>query len=152
LEPRVLLSAGNLLDAPPVNQAITTDPGVQQMPALAVDPHDAHHLVVAYMDRSLVSSGCAGIGEGVSFDGGDSGQRTGVPLPAGFDQGAANPIVRFDDQGHGFISFTAATFLGPRTPLTNPDPFNPGTSSSDRVFGFQANNGVFVARSDDGGL
>src|SRR4051794_26611584 len=45
-----------------LNIPITTDPGVQQMPSVAVDPHDARHLVVAYLDRSLVTTGYAGIG------------------------------------------------------------------------------------------
>src|SRR4051794_7434464 len=66
LEPRVLLSAGG------ANRPIASEAGVQQMPSLAVDPHDAHHLVVAYMDRSLVRSGYAGIGAAVSLDAGDT--------------------------------------------------------------------------------
>src|SRR5215470_14147149 len=57
----------------PANLAITTDPKVQQMPSVAVDPHDANHIVVAYMDYSLVTSGYAGIGVAVSHDGGKAG-------------------------------------------------------------------------------
>src|SRR5262249_54530725 len=104
-----------------------------------------------YMDYSLLRTGYAGIGVAVSHDAGDTWQHTSIRLPAGFDQGAANPITRFDDQGHLFVSFMAATFLGPQPKLTNPDFSNPD-GSSDRVFGFQANNGVFVTRSDDGGM
>jgi hypothetical protein len=37
--------------------ALTTDAGVQQMPSVAVDPLDSDHVVVAYMDYSLVDTG-----------------------------------------------------------------------------------------------
>ena len=60
----------------------------------------------------------------MSHDAGDTWQQTALPLPAGFDQGAANPIVRFDDQGHIFVSYMAATFLGPKPGITNPNIFN----------------------------
>jgi hypothetical protein len=135
-----------------VNRAVTTDPGEQQMPSIVVDPLDANHLVLAYMDRSLVTTGYAGIGVAVSHDAGATWQYASVPLPAGFAQGAANPIAKFDGQGHVFVSFMAATFLGTQPPLTNPDVYNPVTNSSDRVDGFTSNNGIFVTRSDDGGL
>jgi len=136
-----------------VNRQVASDLGVQQMPSIAVDPLDADHLVVAYMDHSLVpTSGYAGIGVSVSQDAGDSWQQMSIPLPEEFDQGAANPIVRFDDQGHVYVSFMAATFLGETPALTNPDVFNPERNASDREFGFQSNNGIFVARSDDGGM
>jgi hypothetical protein len=135
-----------------VNRAVTTDPGVQQMPSIAADPLDPTHLVMAYMDYSLLTDGYAGIAVAVSHDSGADWSYTSVPLPAGFDQGAANPIVKFDGQGHVFVSFMAATFLGPRPPLTNPDVFNSVTNASDRVDGFTSNNGIFVVRSDDGGL
>ncbi|HEX5273345.1 MAG TPA: hypothetical protein VFW33_22770, partial [Gemmataceae bacterium] len=97
LEPRLAPTAG-------VNVPLTTDPGVQQMPSLAVDPHDAGHLVVVYMDYSLLTTGYAGIGVRVSRDGGatwqDSfaGHKLQVPLPADFDPnhlGAAQPVVQF---------------------------------------------------------
>jgi hypothetical protein len=129
-----------------VNRAITTDPGVQQMPSIAADPLDPTHLVLAYMDYSLVKTGYAGIGVAVSHDSGAAWQSTSVPLPAGFDQGAANPIVKFDGQGHVFVSFMAVTFKGPRPAQTNPGFFQRGLP------GTQSNNGIFVARSDDGGL
>src|SRR5205823_1114650 len=134
-----------LLGATP-NRAVTTGDAVQQMPSVAIDPHDASHVVVAYMDYSLVKSGYAGIGVAVSHDDGDTWTHSAIGLPPGVADGAATPTVRFDDQGHVFVSFMAATFLGPRKPgLTNP-------ASPERLFGFQSNNGVFVARSDDGGL
>ncbi|MHC4406506.1 MAG: sialidase family protein, partial [Planctomycetota bacterium] len=142
-----------------VNRAITTDPGVQQMPSIAVNPLDSNHLVIAYMDYSLPTAdaglageGYAGIGVAVSRDGGNTWQHTSIPLPENFDEGAANPIVKFDAQGRVYVSFMAATFLGEKPPLTNANFFNPERGASDREFGFQANNGVFVAHSDDGGL
>jgi hypothetical protein len=132
-----------------INVPLTTDPGVQQMPALAADPLDSQHLVVVYMDRSLVQTGYAGIAAKVSRDGGASWDPpTALPLPAGFDQGAATPVVRFDGQGRVFVSFQAATFLGPLAPLTSLI----GGGATGRPLGFKSNNGTFVARSDDGGL
>ena len=182
------------------NLAITTNADVQQMPSVAVDPLDPKHVVVAYMDYSLLrgpgdyngdhvvdaadytiwrdslgsttnlaadgngnhvidqgdfdlwsahfgKATYAGIGVAVSHQGGADGSWTysSVPLPAKFDQGAANPTVKFDSQGRVYISYMAATFLEGNPPLTNPD------SGAPRALGFQANNGIFVSRSDDGG-
>lgn len=147
LESRLTPSGG-------LNLPITVDPGVQQMPSIAADPHDPQHLVVAYMDQSLVGTGYAGLGVRVSKDGGVTWQQSNIPLPVGFDQGAATPVVRIDDQGRVFVSFQAATFLGPLATLTS----TIGTRRDDlggireRALGFESNNGIFVARSDDGGL
>src|SRR5687767_10391751 len=77
------------------NQPLTSDPGVQQMPSVAVNPLDAKHLVMAYMDYGLVATGFAGIGVRVSHDGGATWQDSSVPLPANFDQAAGQPIVQF---------------------------------------------------------
>src|SRR5678815_3605572 len=91
LERRVHLSVGS----PGIlrNVAVTTDPGVQQMPSVAADPRDPNHVVIAYMDRALVATGYAGIGAAVSRDAGDTWQKSVVPLPHGFDQGAAEPVA-----------------------------------------------------------
>ena len=122
---------------------VATDPGVQQMPSIAADPADPKHLVTAYMDYSLLKTGYAGIGVKVSYNGGSTwSQETSIALPAGFDQGAAYPMAQFDGQGHAFVSFMAATMLGPQTALTD-------ARSTNLVL--QSNNGIFVARSDDGG-
>jgi hypothetical protein len=139
------------LDTNLVNRAVTTDPGVQQMPSVAVDPLDAKHVVIAYMDYSLVTTGYAGIGVAVSHDRGTTWQHTSVPLPPGFDQGAANPILRFDDHGNLFVSFMSVTFLGEKPRITNPN-LKDDNGNRERTFGFTSNNGIFVARSDDGGL
>jgi len=146
LESRCLLSSPIL-----PNLAITTDPGVQQMPSIAVDPLDTNHLVVAYMDRSLVDTGYAGIGAAVSRDGGSTWQRTSLALTDGFNQGAANPMVRFDNQGRVYIGFMAATYLAEQPALTLPGFTNPVTRINERAWGLRSNNGIFVARSDDGG-
>ena len=148
LESRLTPSGGT----PSLNLPLTSDPDVQQMPSIAVDPLDPEHLVVSYMDRSLVQTGYAGIGVAVSRDGGDSWERQPIELPNDFDQGAANPITRFDARGHVFVSFMAATFLGANPGITNPSIFNPDLGVRERTLGFTANNGIFVARSDDGGL
>jgi hypothetical protein len=114
-----------------------TDAGVQQQPSIAVDPNDPNHIVVAYMDYSLLATGYAGIGVRYSSDGGANWTTNSVALPTGFDQGAAQPTVHFDNNGRVYLSFAAATFLGALPGLTTP-------SSSQRKDGFTSNNGVFV--------
>ena len=160
LEPRHLLSAAS-------NLAITTNAGVQQMPSVAVDPLDPNHVVIAYMDYSLVKTGYAGIGVAVSHDGGNSWRTSDdstdpiqLALPAGFDEGAANPTVKFDNVDHDpnqagvqnrvYVSFMAATFEAGKPPLTNPNGADVGGVQF-RAYGFTADNGIFVSRSDDGG-
>ena len=129
------------------NQAVATGSGVQQDPTIAVDPTNPNHIVVTYMDSTLVTTtGYAGIGVAESNDGGNTWQYSSVPLPAGFNQGAAAPTVQFDGQGNVFIAFMAVTYLGPSIP----DQTYP--SSSERADGFQSTNGIFVSRSTDGGL
>lgn len=132
--------------APSANVAVTTDPGVQQMPSIAVDPLDSRHEVVAYMDYPLLSTGYAGIGVAVTDDGGVTWTHDPLPLPAPFNQGAATPTVQFNAQGQVFVSFAAATFLGQLPPITDPG------GGAPRALGFTSNNGIFVASSDDGGL
>ncbi len=157
---------------PQPNQAITTDAAVQQFPSLAVDPLDPDHLVTAYMDYSLLTTGYAGLAVAVSRDGGDTWSKTSIPLPASFSQGAANPTVRFDAQGKVYVSFMAATFpgapsninlrgaptsapellLGQKPSLTYPfDPLGGTAASDERYLGLLANNSILVARSSDGG-
>ncbi len=132
--------------APTANLAITTNPGVQQMPSIAVDPRDPDHLVTAYMDYSLLTTGYAGIGVAVSENDGATWQDSSIPLPAPFNQGAATPTVAFNAEGQVFVSFAAATFLGQLPPLTDPN------GGAPRALGFQSDNGIFVASSNDGGL
>src|SRR5262249_53715294 len=96
-------------------------------------------------------AGYAKLSVAVSGDGGISWNRQPLPLPAGFDQGATYPVVRFDNRGGLFVSYEAATFLGPQPELTNPVRRDSNLGVFERSFGFQANNGIFVVRSDDGG-
>ena len=140
------------------NHAITSDSDVQQMPSVAVDPHDPNHVVIAYMDYALLTTGYAGIGVAVSHDGGqswqnkdDKGQPYSVSLPQNFDQGAANPTAKFDSEGRVYISFMAATFKVGKPPLTNPN-LKDGADVQFRAYGLTSNNGIFVSRSDDGGM
>ncbi len=129
------------------NQAITSDSAVQNSPSLTVSPTDPSHLVLAYLDYSLTQSGYAGIEVAVSHNAGTTWVRNSVNLPVGFEQGASDPIAKFDSEGHVFISFMAASFKGASIPPI----LNPGGGKL-RALGFEANNGIFVARSDDGGL
>jgi hypothetical protein len=134
------------LDTNLVNQALTTNPGVQQNPSVAVDPTNGRHVVTAYLDYSLLHTGYAGIGIAVSYDNGTTWRYSSVPLPANFAQGASDPEAHFDAAGHLYVSFAAATFLGGLPPITDPG------GGAPRALGFTANNGIFVARSDDGGM
>jgi hypothetical protein len=133
---------------PQLNQAVSSGASVQQNPTIVADPTNPNHLATAYMDYGLVKTGYAGIGIAVSQDGGKTWTNSSVPLPAGFDQGAAAPSLAFDAQGNLFVSFMAATFLGAQPSLTNP------SSGGGRQDGFQSNNGIFVAESGkaSGGL
>ena len=149
LEPRRLLSAAA---APLPNVPMTSDPGVQQQPTLAVDLVDPRRVALAYLDYSLVDTGYAGVGVSVSQDGGQTWQQRSIPLPAGFDEAAASPVARFDDQGRLFVTFVAGRFLGHKPPINDPTGTNPVTQQRFRTDGFTSNNGLFVARSDDGGL
>ena len=93
------------------NAQVTTNSSVQQDPSLAVDPTNPNHLVIAYMDYSLENTGYAGIGVAVSTDAGKTWTNTSIPLPAGYDQGAAAPTVAFDSSGQVYVSFQAASYL-----------------------------------------
>jgi len=150
-----------------------------------VDPLDPKHLVMAFMDYNLnppsgtyegynpathtytgyngESVTYAGIGVEVSHDGGlNWSVESPVQLPAADSMAAGNPVVKFDNQGHFYVTFMAATFLGTDSVTGNPllpgviyDNSNTtlgnGQTVSERAFGMRANNGVFVAEGADGG-
>jgi hypothetical protein len=126
-----------------VNRAVTTDPDVQQMPSVAVNPLDSNHVVVAYMDYALRETGFAGIGVAVSRDGGRP-QHTAVPLPQGFDEKRPTPSRDLMIRGRSSLASWRPPSWDPKPPLTHPDFVNPERNASDREYGFQANNGVFV--------
>jgi hypothetical protein len=132
------------------NTPVVSDPAVQHQPSVAVDPFDQNHLVTAYLDYALVNTGYGGVGLSVSHDGGKSWARSSISLPTGFDDGAANPVAKFDDAGHAYIAFQAIKFLGPKPPITNATGADPDGVRY-RTYSFQSNNGIFVVRSDDGG-
>ncbi|MGO9114377.1 MAG: FG-GAP-like repeat-containing protein [Thermoguttaceae bacterium] len=142
-----------LAGMPIANIPVNTDPGVQQMPSVAVDPLNSKHVVIAYLDYSLVNpgytgpNGYAGIGTQESLDGGKTWlSEVPVPLPRGFSEGAGNPIVQFNAQGQVFVSFMAVTFKGKvASALASGDFEDRGAA------GITSNNGIFEARSDDGG-
>jgi RNA polymerase sigma factor (sigma-70 family) len=105
------------------------------------------------MDYSLVDTGYAGVGVAVSRDAGENWALSAIPLPAGVNQGAANPIVRFDDQSQVFVTYMAAIFLGPKPPLTHPDVFNPERMASDHKTGRRIAFGTgFTSFTNNGGL
>ena len=139
LEQRRFLSS-----AAPSNIQITDDPGVQNQPSVAVDPATAKHIAVAYLDKSLFNTGYAGIGIASSTDGGKTWANSSIPLPAGFDQGAAYPIAKFDAHGHLFVSFMAVKFLGDKPPITDSSRGPDGQPYFLDLF--TSNNGIFVAQ------
>jgi hypothetical protein len=142
--------------APPVNVAITSDTGVQQNPSVAVDPTNASHLVIAYMDYSSNTthrSGYAGIGISTSTDGGATWTRSSIPLPTGFDDAAGYPVAKFDAQGHLFVSFMAVKYVNATTAAQLPPVIFPASITNTgplRALAMKANNGIFVATLSGG--
>ena len=82
LEPRLTMSVfGPTVSGPDAVDLLTTSAGrspshvvelgtvvagadVQQMPSVAIDPHDPDHLMIAYMDRGLTFQRLCGTGGG----------------------------------------------------------------------------------------
>jgi hypothetical protein len=151
---------GNGIDMAPVvpfgDLQITNNSGVQQQPSLAVDPTNANHLAMAYMDYAQpgVLAGYAGIAVIQSTNGGVTWTApTPVPLLAGYDGAAGYPVARFDGNGNFFVSFMAAKFLAPNLPpVIFPDGIsrNPTTNVLTRSYGMLADNGIFLARLNAG--
>lgn len=152
----------------PSDEAVTNDAGVQQMPSIAVDPHDSKHVVMAFLDynrqaEGIANNGFAGVRVQVSHDGGATWQQTVVPLNGNFSQAAGQPVVQFDKDGGVNVVFQSATFLGKDS---NGSSLTPGIiqdtttqtvnylgkNVTRRTFGMVANNGIFIAHSNDGGL
>jgi hypothetical protein len=57
LRPRVEEVESRL--APSADVSVSTDPGMQQMPSIAVVPLDSRHEVVAYIGHLCLATGCA---------------------------------------------------------------------------------------------
>jgi hypothetical protein len=145
------------------NQAVTTGNKPQIEPSLAVDPLNSQHLVMAYTDYTL-GFGYGGIAVEESTNGGTSWQRSTVPLPsyvsANHPSGAGHATVTFQVFNQGgsltsrpFISFMAVAYRGPFAPgLLYPSAGAGPDGHLQRSYGMLADNGIFVSRSDDGGL
>jgi hypothetical protein len=165
----VYLNQGNGIDLAPAvtfgNHAVTTSSANQIDPSLAVDPLNAQHLVMAYTDYSLNTSGYGGVGVAESNDGGTTWNYSSVPV-ASFTTGGPTPgsghaTVAFQlvKNGSGvivsrpFISFMAVTYLGTNKPgLLYPSAGAGPDGNLQRSYGMLADNGIFIAGSDDGGL
>jgi len=114
------------------NLRVTTNSRAQNETSIAVNPNNELIVVGGFNDYALIATGFGGNGVAYSTNGGVSFTRlsTGVPLPANFDNAGGDPGVAFDSQGRLYYSHLG---IG-----AGPD--------------FQQNSGVFVARSDNGGV
>ena len=127
------------------NVAVTDVPENNNEPSIAVDPNDPLHLVAAGNDYGT-PNGDAWVGYYVSWDGGETWARDlisgyiGGPISVltGF-RGAGDPVVCFDGDGNVYISGIA--FKRANNPL-NPLGFGWNIARA---------NGIFVAKSTDGG-
>jgi len=127
------------------NVAVTDVPENNNEPSIAVDPNDPLHLVAAGNDYGT-PDGDAWVGYYVSWDGGETWARDlisgymGGPISVltGF-RGAGDPVVCFDGDGNVYISGIA--FKRANNPL-NPLGFGWNIARA---------NGIFVAKSTDGG-
>ncbi|UCE37851.1 MAG: hypothetical protein JSW00_00990 [Thermoplasmata archaeon] len=127
------------------NIAVTDVPENNNEPSIAVDPNDPLHLVAAGNDYGT-PNGDAWVGYYVSWDGGKNWSRDLIPgyflgpiSPLSGYDGAGDPVVCFGPEGNVYISgicFKRAT---------NPaNPVNLGLAAG-------RDNGIFVAKSTDGG-
>ncbi|MFQ5511438.1 MAG: FlgD immunoglobulin-like domain containing protein, partial [Candidatus Krumholzibacteriia bacterium] len=114
------------------NVRVTASTSPQNETSIAVDPNNSNRIVGGVNDYSVITTGFAGNGVVYSADGGASWTHhvTGVALPLGFAFRGGDPCLQFDTQGTVFYGHIA---------------IGPGATP------FQANNGIFVAGSGDGG-
>lgn len=131
------------------NQVVTDDAAIQQQPTIAVNPTDADHVVIVYHDESLLTNGQNGIGVSVSFDAGATWTRSSIQLPDDFSDAADTPVVEFSADGRVFVAFQAAGLFGQDL---EPAPVRGGNTFSVTTDHFETNSGIFVSRSDDGGV
>lgn len=149
LEQRTYLSGVAGAEVSVENLLVTGDAAVQQQPTVAVNPLDGDHVVIVYQDASLLTNGQNGVGVSVSFDAGATWTRSSVSLPAGFDDAADSPIVEFASDGKVFVIFQATGLLGKDLDIV---PTRGGNTFSLTPEHFETNSGIFVSRSDDGGV
>jgi hypothetical protein len=125
------------LKTPSISQGtdirITSINKPQNETCIVADPNNANIIVGGFNDYSLLSTGYGGNGVCYSHDGGATWvhHSSGVPLLPGFTRLGGDPCLQFDSQGRVYYGH-----LGVGT----------GTNS------FKSNNGIFVSRSDDGGV
>jgi len=126
-------SAGREVMIPPTDLRVTNSASAQNETSIAADPNNPSRVVGGFNDYSVIATGFAGNGVAYSTDGGNTftHHATGVALPSGYTIGGGDPGLAFDSQGRVYYSHIA---------------FGPGG------FVFTKSNGVFVARSDDGGM
>jgi len=87
-----------------------------------------------------VTTGYAGLGVAVSHDGGATWQHTALPLARRVRPGGRQPIARFDADGNLYVSYMAATLLGPKPGQTNPSIVSPRRAFASERSAMQANN------------
>ncbi len=108
-----------------------SQPETEMEPFLAIDPENPRHLLAAYQEDRFSDGGCRNLTSAVSFNGGTTWQE--VPLPnltvadGGPYQRTSDPWVAFGSGGRAYL-----VSLG----------FNETN----------AQNGVYLSSSDDGGL
>jgi hypothetical protein len=111
---------------------LTNNTSPQNETSIAVDPNNSSTVVGGMNDYSVIGGGFAGNGVVYSSNGGATWTHhsAGVVLPVGFNSRGGDPCLEFDTQGRVFYGHIAI-----------------GAGASP----FQANNGVFVGRSTNGG-
>ena len=143
----------------PANQILSTGPGTQQDPSVAVDPNNPSHVVVAYMDYGLLNDGYAAIEVADSTRSGEPGTWTysSIPLPTvlmapGGSMAEGYPVAQFNNQDELFVSFMAAEFLGTAAAGTLPPEIFPEDVqlTANRQKAMLSNNGIFVAGATEG--
>ena len=143
LESRLLLSSTG-------NQQVTDSPAPEQSPAIAVNPNNPNHVIVAYSQFADEDSNLnfnfdtESIGVRVSEDGGDTWTNSAIRMPAGFDQRVSDPVVLFDSNGNSYVAFSASTFRGISQNSSQ-------LTELQIIDGLQSSNGIFVSKSSDGG-
>lgn len=146
LENRLVLSSPGSVG--PSNVLVKSSPAAQHQPSIAVNPRDSEHVVLSWVDESLLDNSRGGVAVAVSHDGGGTWSQSEVQLPIGFADAADLPVIRFAADGRIWITFQATGLLGRELDLK---PVRGANKFSITTEHFQTNNGIFVVNSTDGG-